>query len=378
MTLVEKIKRNREIWEGKTPCFILDRTIVRDKLKEFRYNFEGEIAYSLKTNPHPEIVRIVNNIGNTFTVCSLEELSQLHEIIGDSSRVIYLSPSLDEEELKEALQFGVKRVSLDSPAQVELVDKYKNRLDEVFVRVSTASMIKKEDFPYEKHSFLGMTLEDVVTELERFEPPPLKIGLHNHLSSQNTDIESWRQNLQVIYGLTRDLKEKGINLNSLNLGGGFPVSYTKTAPSLNKIRQIVRRYQQEMRSLYPDLEFIFEPGRYIVAESVALVTRVMQQKRFSDKNILVVDSSAYNSYMDAMLVGLELPCKTINPEKTDNTNTEKYTIRGRSPCSLDILRREVNLPKTEVGDYIIFLNAGAYNFASDFVSLEKPKTITCN
>ena len=377
MTLIERIKGKRAIWEDKTPCFILDRTIVRDKLKEFRDNFEGEIAYSLKTNPHPEILRTVNDMGGTFTVCSLEELSWLCNTIGDISRIIYLSPTLDEEELKNALQFGVRRFSLDSSAQADIVDKYQKRLDEVFVRISTASRIKKEDFPYEKHSFLGMTLEDAVIELERLRASQLKIGLHNHLSSQNTDIESWRQNLQIIYEVVKEVKEDNVNLKSLNLGGGFPLSYIKTAPSLSDIGQVVNKYQQKMRNLYTDLEFIFEPGRYLVAESIALVTRVKQQKRFSDKNILIVDASIYNSYMDTVLVGLELPCETIRSEKDDKRDTINYIIRGRSPCSLDILRRDVTLPKMEVGDYIIFLNAGAYNFSSDFVSLEKPKTIIC-
>lgn len=76
--------------------------------------------------------------------------------------------------------------------------------------------------------------------------------------------------------------------------------------------------------------------------------------------------------MDTMLVGLDLPCQAI----LDNDKTEEtYTIRGRSPCSLDIFLKDVALPKTEVGDYLVFLNAGAYNFASDFVSMKKPQTI---
>ena len=163
-----------------------------------------------------------------------------------------------------------------------------------------------------------------MTELERLTTSQLKIGLHNHLSSQNTDIESWRQNLQVIYDLVRQVKENNVNLNSLNLGGGFPIFYTKTSLSLSDIRQVVSEYQQKIRDIYPNLEFIFEPGRYIVAESTALVTRVKQQKRFSDKNILIVDASAYNSCMDTMLVGLELPCEVIHSEENNKRNTRNY------------------------------------------------------
>lgn len=373
--LIEKIRENQAVWEDKTPCFMLDRTIVEDKLREFENNFNGEIAYSLKTNPHPEIIKTVFGRKHTFTVCSLEELILLYNQLGDVSKIIYLSPTLDCEEIETVLELGVRRLSLDSPSQVDLVDKHQGGLEEVFVRFSTAPQIKKEGFLYEKNSFLGMLPDDSLLQLEKLAKTSLNLGLHNHLSSQNTDIESWRQNLQLVYGLIRRANRKNIPLKSLNLGGGFPVSYIKPSPHLADISKIVKVYQQKIRDIYSSLSFIFEPGRYIVAESTALITKVKQKKRFNDRTILIVDASSYNSYMDTMLVGLELPCKAIPYNNRDIRTEQAYTIRGRSPCSLDILRRDVSLPEIIVGGYILFLNAGAYNFFSDFVNMEKPKTL---
>lgn len=106
-----------------------------------------------------------------------------------------------------------------------------------------------------------------------------------------------------------------------------------------------------------------------------MVTRVKQEKRFNDRTILIVDASTYNSSMDTMLVGLELFCEAILYNNRDIKANKTYTIRGRSPCSLDILRRDVSLPEIMVGDYILFMNAGAYNFSSNFVNMEKPKTL---
>ncbi len=377
MTLIDKIRENRKSWESRTPCFVLYKSIIEDKLREFKANFNGECAYSLKTNPHPEIARLIHQRGYNFTVCSIEELQKLQKIIGNISRIIYLSPALDKEELRKVLQVGVKRLSLDSPSHVEMAILYIHDLEEVFLRVATGHKVQQEDFPYEKISYLGVPIDESLSYLEVISRHGTNVGIHNHLSSQNTDLGSWRDNLDVLYEFINSAKQKVLPLNSINLGGGFPVSYNKQAPYLEEIADIVSEFQSRVRAFYPNISYVFEPGRYIVGESAVLITRVKQKKKFGDKNILIVDASTYNSSMDTILVGLNLPCQVFHDE--DNYKPkEHYTIRGRSPCSLDVFRKDVALPKTEVGDYIVFLNAGAYNFSSDFVSLEKPKTVICD
>ncbi|MBI2145740.1 alanine racemase [Candidatus Woesearchaeota archaeon] len=375
MTLIDKIMGNRTSWENRTPCFVLDRMIIEDKLREFEDNFDGEIAYSLKTNPHQEIIRLIHNRGNNFMVCSIEELQQLQQMIEDVSRVIYLSPTLNEEELKEVSQLSVKRLSLDSPSQVEMVVSHAQNLEEVFLRVSTSHKIQQENFLYKKNSYLGIPIDEALAYLETLSQNKIRLGIHNHLCSQNTDLQSWRENLDVLNEFIKSAKQKSLSLNSINLGGGFPISYNGDVPRLEEIAEIVSKYQSKIRDFYPNICFVFEPGRYIVGESTVLITRVNQKKRFYHRDILIVDASTYNSFMDTILVGLDLSCQVLPNEENSSRPKEHYIIRGRSPCSLDIFRKDAILPKTEVNDYVVFLNVGAYNFASDFVSLKKPEII---
>lgn len=375
MTLIDKIQANRELWEKRTPCFVVNKSTIVDRLSEFSHLFDGKIAYSTKTNPAEQIVRLIQESNHNFMVCSTEELDYLQQIVGDVSGVVYLSPTLDKEELEYILQRGIHRLSLDSPQQVKLVCSNPESFQEVFIRVATGYKIKKEDFTYEKNSFLGIPIDEALSYLTILSSRGINVGVHNQLSSQNTDLESWQQNLAILTELVQEAKTRAIPLYSINLGGGFPISYTDSVPTLRNIAGVISQAQQQMRTFYPNLNLIFEPGRYIVGESIALVTRVRQKKKFRDKLVLIVDASTYNSSMDTMLVGINLPCVVIHDIHGGLTSEEHYIIRGRSPCSLDIFRKNVALPQAEVGDYIVFLNAGAYNFASDFVSMKKPETI---
>ena len=111
---------------------------------------------------------------------------------------------------------------------------------------------------------------------------------------------------------------------------------------------------------------IIEPGRFIAAPSAKLVTYIIR----TFENNIIVNASVYNSDMDALIVPVKLLVKN---EKKQGT---PYVIKGITPCSLDLFRYKVFLINPKVGDKITFLNAGAYNFTSDFCDLEKIETKT--
>ncbi|MBW2970621.1 decarboxylase, partial [Candidatus Woesearchaeota archaeon] len=115
-----------------------------------------------------------------------------------------------------------------------------------------------------------------------------------------------------------------------------------------------------------DIEMIIEPGRYIAAPAVKLVATILN---IYDHNI-IVNCSVYNSAMDTFVANIRL----LVEREVDQHHGKPYTIKGCTPDSMDILRYQVFLENPQIGGKIVFLNAGAYNFTTDFCLLPKLTT----
>jgi len=112
---------------------------------------------------------------------------------------------------------------------------------------------------------------------------------------------------------------------------------------------------------------IIEPGRYIAAYAVKLETNI---KSIYDNNI-IIDCSVYNAAMDTFVAHIRL----LVEGEVEEGNGEAYTIKGCTPDSMDIFRYRVFLKKPNVGDKVVFLNAGAYTYTTDFCNLPKLETV---
>ena len=150
-------------------------------------------------------------------------------------------------------------------------------------------------------------------------------------------------------------------IDIVNIGGGIPSVYANTNKDV--IRTVFDKIK-EFREFLNNIQLIIEPGRFIAAPAVKLITNI---KAIYDNNI-VVNASVYNTDMDALIVPVKL---LVEGELKKGL---PYVIKGNTPCSMDLFRYRVYLENPKVGDELIFLNAGAYNFTSDFCDLEKLET----
>ncbi len=114
------------------------------------------------------------------------------------------------------------------------------------------------------------------------------------------------------------------------------------------------------------IKMFIEPGRFIAAPAGKLVCYITGVY----ENNIIVNASVYNTDMDAILV----PVKLLIEGELEKGSGRPYVVKGSTPCSMDLFRYRVYLDNPKVGDKIVFLNAGAYNFASDFCDLEKLET----
>ena len=149
-------------------------------------------------------------------------------------------------------------------------------------------------------------------------------------------------------------------IDIINLGGGLPIKYKNVNIDVHpyifkKIKEAIDWFGKEV---------YIEPGRFICGPAVKLETEIIQ---VYDNNI-VVNCSIYNCALDTVLTNTKLLVE-------GEGEGEWYLIKGNSPTRDDIFRYRVRLKNPKVGDKLVFLNAGAYNYSTDFCGFKKLETV---
>ncbi len=379
--MIPFLQKHKSKWENETPCFVVNSKALIGNISLIKEALKGEIAYSLKTNPHEEIMRMATASGCSFLLSSVgevENLARQHKT--PMRKVIFQSPSLTHEQCSKIRKHGITKFIADSHDQLRILLNHIKPGDnaELLIRINTGIKVKNPALSYGMDSYLGFPLHDAKKVLKTLnalrKKRAIKLGIHNHLISQNTYLDIWKKNLKSITDFVLAMKAEGIRIDTVDFGGGYPVEYLSPVPQLSEISALIGNAQKRISAACPDMHYIFEPGRKLIAEAVTLVTKVVHTKKFLDKNVAILDCSLYSHSLDTLIVNLCLPVEKFKKGKNDK-NLKSYTVRGSTPDSRDVFCREVSLPMLKCGDHLIFVRCGAYTFGSDFISLSKAKYI---
>jgi ornithine decarboxylase len=303
-----------------------------------------EVVYSFKTNL--EVGKILEeNTDCCFAVHSIESLAK----IKNREKVwFFLQGNIGEN-------LGVNRFVVDNESDlIKLLDHIEN--EDIKIDLALRLKLRENTIHTGKYFVFGMSSKKINYWVEKLRDNDKinSLGIHFHRKTQN--VSEWDLKEELEDALTKETLEK---IDFLNIGGGIPCNYKNY--NVNVLDEIFNKIK-ELRKWFKGRLFI-EPGRFIAAPSVKLEVEV---KNVDGKNI-VVDCSIFNSAMDTFLLNTRLKIETELEEGKD------YTIKGCTPDSLDIFRYNVKLKNVEVGDKLVFLNAGAYNFHCDFCGLKKLK-----
>jgi ornithine decarboxylase len=332
------------------PRFILSKKKVLEKynsLKELGLN----ISYSLKTNL--EVGKILEENSNSmFSVHSIKELDE----IKDKKRIWYFLLASSFEELKKIFDKGVRNFIVDLPTDLDLLINFIDEKEEKINLLLRAKLKENTIFSGKNYVF-GMNSSTIANKIDFLKENKYvdKLGIHFHRKTQNISEWNLKEDLENL--LSAESLQK---IDLLNIGGGLPGVYKNT--NNNSINLIFKKILDLKK--YFKKEIIIEPGRYIASESVDLECNITAIER----KTIFVNCSIFNSALDTIVANIKL---LVDGEKKMG---EKYMIKGCTPASEDIFRYEVYLINPKVGDKLKFLNAGAYNYTTDFCSLKKIKT----
>lgn len=310
-----------------------------------------EVSYSLKT--FPEIAWILEEKTDSFfTVHMMESLS----FVKNMKRVWFVAQAWDKKKIKDLIDKGLENFIVDNEFDLTTLLQFLNEND-VEINLLLRMKMREHTIHTGKYFVFGMYSKQInewIPKLRRCSNIKL-LGVHFHRKTQNTSEWNLKEELSQM------LKEETLqNIDAVNIGGGLPVDYKNTsAKNLDNIFKKIVELRDWLKSY--DVKTIIEPGRFLAGPPTKLETEILA---IYDNNI-IVDASVYNGALDTII----LPIKLLVEGELEEGET--YVIKGCTPCSLDIFRYDVKLKNPKVGDKIVFLNAGAYCFTTDFCNLPK-------
>jgi len=328
------------------PKFILNKSKVLEQYNKLK-DLGLKVSYSFKTNR--EVGKLLQETDCDFSIHIQDEIN----LIKDKSKIWFFLQATNKEQLEQLFNSNIKNFVVDNEKDLEILLNSLNKNINLLLRMKT----QEHTIHTGKYFVYGMGSKKINKIIKEIKDNKFieKLGIHLHRKTQNTS--EWGIKSELLDSLDKEALE---SIDIVNLGGGLPaeyISYTsKVLPSIfEKIK--------EVGDWLKDKEVYIEPGRFICAPAVKLETEIIQ---IYDNNI-VVDVSIYNCALDSVLTHTKLLVE-------NEGEGDYYLIKGNSPTRDDIFRYRVKLKNPKIGDKLVFLNAGAYNYTTDFCGFVKLKT----
>jgi len=356
------IKKSRE----EPPCLLVDKARVKQKVRSIGRKIRNStVFYAVKANPDIEILKLIDGLGIGFEIASEGELNILESIGVSAERIITSNPVKSFRFLKIAAGYGVSYFAFDSADEVLKIRDYAPGSN-VYVRLSVPN--EGSEWPLSKKFAVEL---DEAEELLLFAKKKglNPVGITFHVGSQCTNIYNWNSALDKAKILWDRAGRSGIRLSVLNVGGGYPIPYTKNVVDISTIEKNVNSLIYDK---FPKNTRIFiEPGRAVVGDAGIFVTRVIGKARRADEDWLYIDVGVFNGLMESV-GGIKYSYIVEGSRQV-----KKWTLAGPSCDSFDVIDKDILLPEPEIGNLILILSSGAYtvSYASEFNGFAIPKTI---
>lgn len=360
-----------------TPLYIYSKATLERHWHAFDKAF-GEhphlVCYAVKSNPNIAILNLMAKLGSGFDIVSQGELERVLAADGDPAKVVFSGVAKSEPEITRALEVGIRCFNVESEAELLRINEVAGRLGKtapISLRVNPD--VDAHTHPYIstglKENKFGVSVEQAreVYKLAATLPNIEIVGMDCHIGSQLTELQPFLDAVDRLIVLMEQLKQDGIALKHLDLGGGLGVTYTdETPPHPTEYAKAL----WEKLNAFSELEIIVEPGRAITANAGILVTKVEYLKSNESRNFAIVDAgmndmirpALYQAYMNI----LEIDRTLAREEKI-------YDVVGPICETSDFLGKQRKLAIAQ-GDYLAQRSAGAYGASMSSNYNSRPRT----
>jgi len=361
----EDIPLERLAKEHGTPCYIYSHATLTRHFQAVDQAFASVphiIAYAMKANSNLAVLRLMASQGSGADIVSGGELFRALKAGIPSQKIVFAGVGKSREEIKYALESDILFLNVESSAELQTINEVARSIGQqarVALRVNPD--IDPQTHPYistgMKKSKFGIGADRAVEEFEQAAALShiQVVGVHAHIGSQLTKISPFVDSLTKVLGLIQTLKDKGIPIQYLNIGGGLGITYSDEAPPhptelAEAITPLLRDSQ---------CEIIMEPGRVIVGNAGILLTRVLYLKDTGAKKFAIVDA-AMNDLIRPSLY--EAHHDILPVRQVPNMAEEVFDVVGPICESGDFLAQNRTMPSVKEGDLLAVMSAGAYAF----------------
>jgi diaminopimelate decarboxylase len=371
-----------------TPLYVYSADTVRERTEMLQSAFAllgsgtaaTTLCYAVKANSSLALMKMLAGMGCGFDIVSGGELERVRKAAPEAlRRVVFSGVGKQAWEMDAALEAGILMFNVESDAELDLLSARAVALGKVAkIALRVNPDVFAETHPYistglSAHKF-GIAIakaREVYARAAKL--PGLKpAGVSVHIGSQIRAVEPFGQALARVRTLVEELRSDGIAIEYVDAGGGFGIEYgTAEFDPAASVASYAKVILEVMDGL--DTKLLLEPGRFIVAQAGALVTRVLFTKQNGDKHFVVTDA-AMN---DLIRPALYQAHHEIVPVVRDGRATQVADVVGPVCESGDFFARDRPLPKLETGDLVALLDAGAYgmSLASHYNTRVKPAEV---
>ena len=363
--------------EFGTPLYIYSRATLERHWHAFDSALGKHphlICYAVKANSNIGILNVMAKLGSGFDIVSQGELERVLAAGGEASKVVFSGVAKSRAEIMRALEVGIRCFNVESVAELHHINQIAGEMG----KIAPISLRVNPDVDAHTHPYISTGLKEnkfgvsvdearAVYKLAATLPHVKITGMDCHIGSQLTELQPFLDATDRLIRLIEQLKEDGITLKHLDLGGGLGVTYTDETPPhpsdyaaalLNKLKD------------YKDLEIILEPGRAIAANAGILVAKVQYLKSNESRNFAITDTGMNDMIRPALY---EAYMNIIEIDRTLGREKAIYDVVGPVCETSDFLGKQRELAIAE-GDYIAQRSAGAYGASMSSNYNSRPRT----
>ena len=373
LLMAEDVAVNEIAERFGTPLYIYSRATLERHWHAFDKAF-GEhphlICFAVKSNPNIAILQVMAQLGSGFDIVSQGELERVLAAGGDAAKIVFSGVAKSETEIARALEVGIRCFNVESIAELQRINLVAGKLS----KIAPISLRVNPDVDAHTHPYISTGLKenkfgisvDQAREVYRQASTLAHIkviGMDCHIGSQLTELQPFLDATDRLIVLMEQLKQDGIEIKHLDLGGGLGVPYTNEAPPhpADYAKALLDKLKQ-----YGDLEIILEPGRAITANAGILVTKVEYLKSNETRHFAIVDTGMNDMIRPALY---QAYMNIIETDRNLIRESKVYDVVGPICETSDFLGKQRTLA-IEQGDLIALRSAGAYgaSMASNYNS----------
>ena len=360
----EEVPLERIASEVGTPCYVYSySTLVRHYrvMNQAFSSFSHLVCFAVKANSNVAVLRALIREGSGVDVVSGGELFRALRAGVDPQKVVFAGVGKTPQEMEYALRAGILLFNVESEQELETLQEVACRLDTrapVALRVNPD--VDPKTHPYIstglKKSKFGIAIREAVKEYEKaMSLSCIEVkGVHCHIGSQITQVNPFVDALERILFLVDDLRDRGVDISYVDMGGGLGIQYKDEDPP--PPAELARAIGPLLKG--KEVTLILEPGRVIAGNAGVLLTQVLYLKKGETKNFVVVDA-AMNDLARPSLYGAY---HAILPVIENPPGAMVADVVGPICESGDFLAQDRELPALDKGDLLAVMSAGAYGF----------------